>query len=59
MIRLECFVEEDEEKENGENRSALTLAGLIDVFSRKKREEPLRWEAAAGPFRLEQLKSVK
>jgi hypothetical protein len=59
MVRLECFVEENESYENGENRSGLTLAGLIDVFSRKKQEEPLRWEAVGGPFLLDALRSAK
>jgi hypothetical protein len=59
MIRLECFIEEDEEKENTENRLGLTLGTLIDVFSRKKPEEALHWEAAGGPFRLEHIKILK
>ena len=59
MIRLECFIEESEGNESGEGYSGLTLAAIIDVFSRKKREEPLRWEAAAGPFLLDDLKKTK
>jgi hypothetical protein len=58
MVKLDCSVEEREGEENGENHSTLTLAGLIDVFSRKGREEPVRWEASAGPFRLEDLKGA-
>ncbi len=59
MIRLECSVEQNEEKGNGENRSGMVLASLIDVFSRKKESEPLRWDTSAGPFRLEQVKNVR
>jgi hypothetical protein len=59
MLRLECSVKEDGWKEDEENHSTLTLAGLIDLFSRKGREEPVRWEASAGPFRLEELNRAK
>jgi hypothetical protein len=59
MIRLECFIEEDEEKENTESHSGLTLAALIDAFSRKKPDETMRWEAGGGPFQLEHLKNLK
>jgi hypothetical protein len=56
MLRFECSIAEEEAPRNEKDNSTLTLAGLIDVFSRKKREEPLHWEAVAGPFRLEELK---
>ena len=56
MLRFECSIAEEEAPKNEKNNSTLTLAGLIDVFSRKKREEPFHWEAVAGPFRLEDLK---
>jgi hypothetical protein len=59
MVRLECSIGENEEQESGENHSSLTIAILIDVFSRKKQAEPFRWETSAGPFRLEHLKNVK
>jgi hypothetical protein len=59
LIRLECFIQEDEEKEDEGNRSGLTLAGIIDAFSRKKPEQSPRWEAAGGPFQLEHLKILK
>jgi hypothetical protein len=56
MVRLECLVDESDD-DNGKNGSRLTLAGIIDIFSRKGAEKPLRWEAAAGPLRLSDLKS--
>jgi hypothetical protein len=59
MIRLECFIEETGRKESVENSSGLTLAALIDAFSRKKTEDALRWEAAGGPFQLDRLKNAK
>jgi hypothetical protein len=59
MIRLECGVEGNEGSEKAENSSGLSLAALIDVFSRKKTEEALRWEAAGGPFHLDRLKNAK
>ena len=56
VIRFECRIEENEAPDNGEKSSTLTLAGLIDVFGRKRHEEPIRWEASSGPFRLDDLK---
>jgi hypothetical protein len=58
MIRLECSINEDIEKENGE-RSGQIFADLVEIFSRKKKEPPQRWETVAGPFRLENLKSSR
>jgi hypothetical protein len=56
MIRLECSIHEDSEKENGATSRPI-FADLIDIFSRKKKDPPQRWETAAGPFRLDNLKS--
>lgn len=55
MIKLECWVAENEGDSGGESRSPLTLASLIDVFSRKGREVRPRWQAASGPLRLADL----
>jgi hypothetical protein len=52
-VRLECTVADSEQNEIS---SGLTLAGLIDVLSRKKREELPRWEAVSAPLRLSDLK---
>jgi hypothetical protein len=54
-VKLECSVV-DKEAAGGESTSGLTLAGLIDVFSRKKREEPPHWEVLSGPLRLMDMK---
>jgi len=59
MIKLECRVAENEGEGSSETASKLTLAGLIDVFSRKGREAPLRWEAVSGPLKLAELKDKK
>jgi hypothetical protein len=37
----------------------LTLAGLIDLFSRRGRETPPHWEASSGSLRLADLKDRK
>jgi hypothetical protein len=55
MVRLECIVQEDEEKENSDPSSPI-FADLVDIFSRKKQEAPQWWEVSAGPFRLEEFK---
>ena len=59
VIRWECRIGENEEESVGDTRPALTLAGLIDVFSRKKSEVPPKWEATAGPLRLQDVKTVR
>lgn len=53
VVRLQCTIEDAEQNEIG---AGLTLAGLIDVLSRKKREELPRWEAASGTLRLSDVK---
>jgi hypothetical protein len=58
MIRLECLVQADEEKENSDPSGPI-FADLVDIFSRKKQEAPQRWEVSAGPFRLEELKGSR
>ena len=55
-VMIECSMEQNDDKRSGDNNSNLTLAGLIDVFSRKKSEQPPRWKAVAGPFHLADLK---
>ena len=59
VLKLLCRVAEDDISSGSEGRSALTLAGLIDVFSRKGHDEPLRWEAESGSLRLADLKEKK
>ena len=57
VIRLECQVDEGEGEREGNGGSGLTLVALIDIFSRKESDKPLRWEASAGPMRLSDLKN--
>lgn len=56
VIKLDCRVERPENEAGAENRSALTLAALIDIFSRKGSEPELRWQALSPPVRLADLK---
>ncbi|MGA2261923.1 MAG: hypothetical protein ABSH28_10835 [Acidobacteriota bacterium] len=58
MAKLECSIADDAES-SGDSSSGLTLAGLIDIFSRKKHEALPRWEAVSGPMRLGDLKNKK
>jgi hypothetical protein len=59
QIHLECYAD-IAEIEAGEKRSAgLTLAGLIDVLSRKDEEKPQFWKAATTRLRLNDLKNNK
>ncbi|MEJ2244962.1 MAG: hypothetical protein P8Y80_02570 [Acidobacteriota bacterium] len=56
MIQLECFVEETEQENSGEEAPGLTLAGIIEYFSRKKGDQPHRWRISSGLLRLSDLK---
>jgi len=55
-LRLECSVDESVAGKNSKNTPGLTLAGLIEVFSRKPPEAPLHWEATTSDMRLSDLK---
>lgn len=57
MVRLECSIDENESGNGGKGNTGLTLAALIDIFSRKREAAPAKWEATAGPLRLDDLKS--
>ena len=59
VIRLMCSIKESEWENGGKSSSGLTLANLIEVFSRKEKEEPPRWEATSGPIRVDSLKDVE
>jgi len=59
VLKLVCRVAENDSSSGGEGGSGLTLASLIDVFSRKTQEAPPRWEADSGPLRLAELKEKK
>jgi hypothetical protein len=55
IIRLECLTDQTQIENDERTRLGVTLAGLIDIFSRGESEKPLRWEAASGPLRLSDL----
>jgi len=56
VLKLEIRAEESGEASESENSPGLSMAGLIDIFSRKAREQPSRWSAVSAPFRLADLK---
>jgi hypothetical protein len=59
MLRLECWEAVGEAGSGGENGATLTLAGLVDVFSRKGRNPQPHWLAIAGPLRLTDIMEKK
>jgi len=59
VLKLECHVEESDSAAGADSHSGLTLAGLIDVFSRKGHPPALRWETESGPLRLADLKGKR
>ncbi len=59
VIKLECWTVGDAGESGSQNGSSLTLAGLVDVFSRKGRNPPPHWVAVAGPLRLANLRVIK
>ncbi len=54
-VRLEVRAEDPVNRAAAESDS-MTLARLIDLFSRRSRGEERLWNAEAGPFRLTDLK---
>jgi hypothetical protein len=56
MVKLECSIDESEKEGGRKGNSVLTIAALIDIFSRKSETKPPKWEASGGPFHLDELK---
>ena len=56
VVRLEIRAEDAEGESSSDSSPGLSLAGLIEIFSRKAKEQPLRWSALSGPIRLGELK---
>jgi len=56
VVRLDIRADDAEEESPSESNPGLSLAGLIDIFSRKAKEQPLRWSAVSGPIRLRDLR---
>lgn len=54
VVKFDCTLKEDP-GEAGDQPSAATLTGLIDLFSRKTRDAPPRWEAVSPALRLADL----
>jgi len=58
VLKLDIRAEDPAEDSSAEGNPGLSLAGLIDVFSRKSKGQPLRWSVVSGPIRLQDLKDV-
>lgn len=54
MVKLECWIEQN--RTGTDSEGGLTLASLIDIFSRKGHSAPPHWRAVSGPLRLSDLK---
>jgi hypothetical protein len=57
VIQLDCLVP-DPAIDRGDTPSGLTLAGLLDVLSRRARAASPRWSVRSGPLRLADLKDT-
>lgn len=57
-VRLEVRVENPGEQAPLDSEDGVSLARLVELFSRRARREQARWSLDAGPFRLEELKKV-
>lgn len=55
-VKLEARVEDPKQELGAETESAVSLARLIELFSRQTRTQQERWVAQAGPLRLAELK---
>jgi hypothetical protein len=53
ILKLEIRAEEP--KDEADVKPSFSMAGLIDIFSRKQKEELFRWSAVSGPVRLQDL----
>lgn len=58
-IRLEFRTEDAKESADSADNSGLTLSGLIDIFSKRSRDDRLRGYEEAGPFRLAEIKKKR
>jgi hypothetical protein len=57
-VRLEARAENPAEQAELERQESVSLARLIDMFSRRARGDQNRWAADAGPLRLIDLKKA-
>lgn len=55
-IRLEVRAKDAESEVSSEEEPGISLARLVEFFSRAPREEEPRWQAEGGPFRLADLR---
>jgi hypothetical protein len=52
VVTLDCRISDDANGAGGDGRPGLTLAGLIDVFSRKRGDTLPHWQSLSAPLRL-------
>jgi len=55
-VKLEARVEDPKQESGANPESPVSLARLIELFSRQTRSQQERWVAQAGPLRLAELK---
>jgi hypothetical protein len=55
-IRLDYRVDDSVAPADPPDNSGFTLSGLVDIFSRRPRSEPLHGSEEVGPLRLDSLK---
>ncbi len=56
ILKLDIRADESADELAAENNPGISLAGLIDIFSRKSKEKPLRWFAVSDSIRLSDLR---
>jgi hypothetical protein len=56
VLRLDIRAEDSRGTSESESKSSLSMAGLIDIFSRKSKDQPLSWSATSAPMRLSDVK---
>jgi hypothetical protein len=56
VLKLEVRAEDEPDRSDADSGNpGLSMAGLIDVFSRKAKEQPSHWSATSGPLRAQDL----
>lgn len=55
-LKLEGRVENPGEEAGQESETSISLARLVELFSRRSRQQQERWTAQAGPLRLADLR---
>ncbi len=56
ILKLDIRADESADELAAENNPGISLSGLIEIFSRKSKEKPLRWFAVSDAIRLLDLR---